>query len=100
MVPVGYDEKLENAIAGGKYGQKGLDVAKKVQAIREAVKTLKVRLVVSMRATIKIAKLLSLGVKSKDAFAAALWKGLDKQTVVKVVTEAAEIERKRAEKTA
>ena len=100
MVPVGYDEKLENAIAGGKYGQKGLDVAKKVQAIREAVKTLKVRLVVSMRATIKISKLLSLGVKSKDAFAAALWKGWDSQTVVKVGTEAAEIEKKRAEKTA
>jgi len=55
-----------------------------VQAVRRAVERLKVRHTVSMRATVKLAKLLAIGETQKEAESAALWKALDSTTIAKI----------------
>ena len=67
-----------SAYAGGKAA------AERVQAVRRAVKRLKIRHTVSMRATIKLAKLLTVGDTKAEAEAAALWKSLDDATITKI----------------
>lgn len=74
FVDVDYDERLENSLAAAIEG--GLDVAHRVQALRKAAAELKVKVIVSMRATMTIAKLLQLGWKEKDAYQSGLWKGV------------------------
>ena len=82
FVPVDYDEKLERSIASAYAGGKA--AAERVQAVRRAVKRLKIRHTVSMRATIKLAKLLTVGDTKAEAEAAALWKSLDDATITKI----------------
>ena len=82
FVPVGYDEKLERNLAAT-YST-GKAAAERVQAVRAAVKRLKIRHTVSMRATLKLAKLLAIGETRADAEEAALWKNLDSAAIGKV----------------
>ena len=82
FVPVGYDEKLERSIAG--VYENGLAAAERVQAVRRAVERLKIRHTVSMRATVKLAKLLAIGETQKEAESAAVWKALDSATIAKI----------------
>ena len=85
FVEVGYDEKLERQLASQYEG--GIDVAKRVQSIRKAIGKLKIRHAVTMRATIKCAKLLAAGLTVAQAEQAAIWKGLDAASIRKVETE-------------
>ena len=82
FVPVGYDEKLERNLAAT-YST-GKAAAERVQAVRAAVKRLKIRHTVSMRATLKLAKLLAIGETRADAEEAALWKNLDSAAITKI----------------
>jgi cobaltochelatase CobS len=82
FVPVGYDEKLERSIAAT--FPNGLTAAERVQAVRAAVKRLKIRHTVSMRATMKLAKLLAVGDTRAEAEEAALWKNLDNAAITKI----------------
>lgn len=82
FVPVGYDEKLERNLAAT-YAT-GKAAAERVQAVRAAVKRLKIRHTVSMRATLKLAKLLAIGETRADAEEAALWKNLDSSAIAKI----------------
>ena len=83
-----YDKAMERRIASQwKDGEK---VALRVQAVRKAVETLKVRHTVTMRATEAICKLVAGGMEMKRAEEIALWKGqITKQTIAKVEAEVA-----------
>ena len=85
FLEVGYDEKLELELAS--QWREGEKAAKRVQSIRAAVKKLKIRLTVSMRATLKIAKLVELGMTWPAAEESAIWKGLEKETIAKIEAE-------------
>ena len=85
FLEVGYDEKLELQLAS--QWQEGEKAAKRVQSIRAAVKKLKIRLTVSMRATLKLAKLVELGMIWASAEEATIWKGLEKETIAKIEAE-------------
>jgi hypothetical protein len=61
-----------------------LTAAERVQAVRAAVKRLKIRHTVSMRATMKLAKLLAVGDTRAEAEEAALWKNLDNAAITKI----------------
>jgi cobaltochelatase CobS len=77
-----YDEKLERALAGND------EWVETVQKVRRAVDKLKLRHIVSPRASIMGSRALSQGLKRKDVEQAWLWPGLDKDTIIKVRTEA------------
>ncbi len=84
FVPVNYDESLELQLASAY--PNGKAAAERVQSIRAAVKRLKIRHTVSMRATIKLAKLLAYGETQANAESAAVWKALDSATITKIET--------------
>lgn len=73
-----YDEALETRIAGN------ADWTRHVQTVRKAVETLKLRAVVSPRASIMGAKLLAQGVRRNVVETLTIWKGMDAATVAKV----------------
>lgn len=74
FITVDYDSNLENSLAAQYEG--GPEIAKRIQLIRKAVEKLKIKIVVSMRATMSIAKLRNVGFTEKAAYEAGLWKGL------------------------
>jgi len=82
FVTMDYDETFELAISGNR------DWTYHVQAIRAAVAELKVRHVVSPRASISGAKLLAAGEAWPQVEDAVIWKGLDADTIGKVRAEA------------
>ena len=67
-----YDEKLEREISGND------EWVEYVQSVRKAVQDLKIRHIVSPRASINGAKLLKAGMKKKEVEEMVLFKGLDK----------------------
>ena len=73
-----YDEALELRIAGNG------EWCRRVQSIRRAVDALKVRAVVSPRASIYGAKLLAQGLDRATVETLTVWKGLDDATVTKI----------------
>jgi len=85
FVEVGYDRKVEKAIAS-QYPN-GEEVANRVQDVRKAIAKLKLRHIVSMRATSSIAKLISAGLTQKQAEKVALWKDLSKEQIAKIEAE-------------
>ena len=82
---VDYDEKLELELAS-QY-EVGPTAAKRVQSIRAAVKKLKIRFTVSMRATLKLSKFITLGFTWAEAEDSTVWKGLDRETIRKIEAE-------------
>lgn len=77
-----YDEKLERMLAGN---DKWVDT---VQAVRRAVSKLKLRHVVSPRASIMGARALAQGIGWSSVEQALLWPGLDNDTITKIRVEA------------
>ena len=73
-----YDEKLESKIAGNKKW------SKYVQDVRKVVEELKIRHVVSPRASIFGSKLLSKGINRDVVEQTCLWKGMDESTIQKI----------------
>jgi MoxR-like ATPase len=73
-----YDENLEARIAGN------ADWTRHVQAVRRAVESLKIRAVVSPRASIFGAKLLAQGMNRAKVETLTIWKGMDAATVAKI----------------
>ena len=81
---MGYDEALERDLAGND------EWVAHVQKIRAAIDRLKVRHIVSMRASIKGAKALAAGDTWEQAEQAVIWKGqLDMAEIGKIMAEAA-----------
>lgn len=78
FIEMNYDEKLERAVAGN---DSWVDY---VQGVRRAIKTHKIRHIVSPRASIKGAMLLSAGMRQERVEALLIWKGLDSDTVTKI----------------
>ena len=78
FIEVDYDHKLERALTQND------DWCDYVQAIRKAVFSLKIRHVVSPRASINGAKLLAAGVSKDKVIDSVIWKGLDSDTVYKI----------------
>ena len=76
-----YDNELELHIASNKAW------CKDVQAIRKAVDDLKIKAVVSPRATFEGAKLLEAGMDYKSVLFAKVWKGLAKDAVSKILAK-------------
>lgn len=72
VINIDYDEKLERAIATN------ATWVRVVQKIRAAVYKLKIRHIVSPRASIYGSKLLETGMKQADVMDCVVWKGLDK----------------------
>ena len=85
FVDVGYDRKVEKAIAA-RYPN-GAEIAKRVQSVRKAIAKLKLRHIVSMRATNSIANTMAAGLTQKQAEKVALWKDLSKQQIAKIEAE-------------
>lgn len=82
FVDVDYDTKVENAIASQYTG--GLAIAKRVQAVRGALQKLKIRHIVSMRATVSVAKLINAGFSQEKAEKYAMWKDLSAEQIAKI----------------
>lgn len=78
-----YDEKLELALAGN------LDWVKRVQDIRAAALTEKARIVISPRASIHGAKLLSIGWKQEIVEERVIWKGIDPELKKRILDRVA-----------
>lgn len=78
MVNIDYDEKLEKAITGN---DAWVDI---VQKVRASVYALKLRHIVSPRASIHGARLLNAGIAERDVMESVVWKGLDKDTIGKI----------------
>lgn len=78
VIDIDYDETLERALYGD------TKWVTRVHRVRAAVRTLKVRHVVSMRAIDQGARLLKAGMSTAKVEEIALWKGLDPATVAKV----------------
>jgi MoxR-like ATPase len=103
MLEWGYDEALEAAIMGlprpgGAPVPKSLepvsadraselvaDWVRRVQSVRRAIDKLKIRHVVSPRASQAGAKLLAAGWDWTDVEACVIWKGLERDTVIKIL---------------
>lgn len=77
-----YDEKLELALAGNP------EWAERVQKIRAAADKEKARMVISPRASINGAKLLSLGWFQTDVENATIWKGTDPELKKRILDAA------------
>ncbi len=82
VINIEYDEKLERALTANDHW---VDF---VQKIRLAVFDLKIRHVVSPRASINGARLMAQGLDRKFVEESAIWKGLDKDSVIKVRAKA------------
>ncbi len=75
----GYDENMETAMSGN------LDWAKRVQDLRQAAIKERARIVISPRATIYGAKLLSINWSQDKVEDRLIWKGLDKDLKDRIV---------------
>ena len=75
-----YDEKLELAVSGN------IDWAQRVQAIRAAALKEKARMVISPRASIYGAKLLTSGWDQKTVENRVIWKGLDEDLKKRILS--------------
>jgi len=73
-----YDEKLETELA------KNEEWSKYVQAARKVVEELKIRQVISPRASMNGATLLSIGIEREVVEKTCLWKGMDEATIQKI----------------
>ena len=82
VINIDYDEKLERALTGN---DTWVDY---VQAIRRAIEELKIRHIVSPRASINGARLLAAGLDKDFVKQSVIWKGLDKDSVYKVTSKA------------
>lgn len=82
VINIDYDEKLERALTGN---DTWVDY---VQAIRRAIEDLKIRHIVSPRASINGARLLAAGLDKDFVKQSVIWKGLDKDSVYKVTSKA------------
>ena len=107
VIDWGYDEALEASLVGApapknapapvsiaplsadEAQSKAIVWCENVRKVRKAVDDLKVRHVVSPRATINGARLLAAGWTWADTEEAVIWKGLDRETKAKVVAKAA-----------
>ena len=78
FVDLPYDENLERTLAGND------DWVNTVQEARRKARELKIRHIVSPRASIMGAKLLAQGLSQRDVKAMALYKGLDQETIKKI----------------
>lgn len=78
FLPVDYDEDLERILCGH---DKWCDF---VQSVRHAVFDLKLREIVSPRASIKGAKLLAANMNHQKVAKAVVWKGMEDSTVAKI----------------
>lgn len=103
----GYDEALEASLIGApcpkdaprpasiaplsaeQAQSRAVEWCERVRKVRKAVDDLKVRHVVSPRATLNGARLLAAGWTWADCEEAVIWKGLDKDTKAKVAAKAA-----------
>ena len=74
-----YDETLETEISGNPQW------SAKIQEIRKIVNILKLRVIVSPRASIEGAKLLSSGMNEEEILEGLVWKGLDESTRSKIL---------------
>jgi MoxR-like ATPase len=81
FLTMGYDSKLEATLAPA-------EIVQRIQSIRAAVDRLKIRHIVSPRASIQLAALLDAGMSRAAAEDAAIWKGLDTDTRHKIEQEA------------
>lgn len=77
-IVIDYDETLERNVA---QHDQWVDF---VQAARKAADTLKIRAIISPRASIQGANLLRAGMDKKDVAAQTVWRGMDDATVKKV----------------
>ena len=77
-IPVDYDEALERAIA---QSDKWVDF---VQSARKAVFDLKIRAVISPRASIQGATLIRAGMPAREVAAYTVWRGMDETTIAKI----------------
>lgn len=107
VIEWGYDEALEASLIGApaptnaprpqsiaplsaeQAQSRAVEWCDHVRKVRKAVDDLKVRHVVSPRATINGARLLAAGWTWSDCEESVIWKGLDKDTKAKVVAKAA-----------
>ena len=87
FIDVDYDEQLENALAGRYEG--GAAIAERVQKVRKAIAKLKIRHVVSMRATMDVAAFISANMTQARAERIALWKDLSSADILKIEAEIA-----------
>ena len=78
IIDLDYDEKLEKILAGND------DWTRFVQEARKATMNQKIRHIISPRASIEGAKLLSAGLSRSIVEQATVWKGLDKDTRRKI----------------
>jgi hypothetical protein len=82
FIDMDYDEALERKISGNE------DWTRRVRDIRRAVKDLKIRHIVSPRASIMGAKLLAQGVSETEVLKLVVYKGLDQDSVSKIQARA------------
>lgn len=87
FVEVNIDPKLETALAEAYEGGKA--IAKRVQKVRKAVAKLKIRHVVSMRATLDVCAFVGANFTQARAERLALWKDLSDADVLKIENEIA-----------
>lgn len=83
VIDFDYDEALETALAG----EDMTSWVRRVQAIRKAVFKLKLRFVVSPRASIFGSRLLRAGMGQKMVEEMVIWKGMDKEARTKINAE-------------
>lgn len=82
VVPMGYDEKLENAICGS--DPKAMKWVKYVQATRKAVSSLQMRYVISPRASLQGSKMLMAGMDKEKVLSNVLYRSMKPEDVAKV----------------
>lgn len=82
FIDLEYDEALERALSGN---DAWVD---RVQAVRKSIETLKLRHVISPRASIMGARLLTAGASQTETERETLWRGLDAETVSKIKANA------------
>lgn len=85
FIELPYDEVMETAIAKEINPEHGEIFARRVQAIRKAIQTLKIRHVVSPRATYVGAARLKAGASQSAIEAQKIWKGLDQSTIERII---------------
>lgn len=81
FIEIGYDEKLENKICGSK------EYAKLVQTIRHKAEELKLRNIISPRASINGVKLLSAGMDLDDVLNATIFRDMSEDTIKKLTVD-------------
>ena len=83
FIDFGYDEKLEKLLSGN------VKWATRVQQLRKAAAAEKARIVISPRASINGAKLLSIGWSETTVEQSVIWKGIDEELKLRILKKAA-----------